>query len=189
MGLYTLILILLIIGIFVEVRKNKRVRYLNKQLQKEHTDTVLILENLVDGVIECDKNMTIRKANRAALGILRVASQDIIGKSFANTSAGSPNDQLMGKILYPEKKVSQGQDTLVDTINKNLQTSHKGTSVHRVEFPGDNGTELLVFSTAKTHPATREPLGYIKILRELNLSAKASQKQVLPSGQEQQATA
>jgi len=153
MGLYALITLLLIFTIVALALRIHRLSGGHKELQHNFDETSLILESLNDGLLECDTEMIVLRANHATEKILGLDVSQVVNKRIDPLNPGSPNEKILATVLFPPKDthVQDGQSYSYDVLLPSLQK------------------KLRIFTILKTNRGSKNITGFIKIIRDVSI--------------------
>jgi len=151
---YTLITLLLIIGIVSLAVRNRRLHTHVKQLAHEFDETSVILESLNDGLIECDRDMVIVRMNHPAEKLIGVEAASVVNRRLNDNVAQTPGEKVLSQVLHPPKDAATNR---TQSFNYDMYTD------------GDEPKKLRVYTIPKTDPSSKTLLGYIKIVRDVSI--------------------
>jgi len=156
---YTLITLLLILGIIAVGIRNQRLHRHVKQLAHEFDETSVILESLDDGLIECDRDMVIVRMNHPAERILGIEAASVVNRSFSDKATQTPTEKILVQVLNPPKEaVTQGTKSYSYDVFLPAPSAVEGDI-----------TKLRIYTIPKTDPSSKTLLGYIKIVRDVTI--------------------
>lgn len=164
MGTYTLIVVVLSILVLYLLYKANRWKATSIQEKTEKAQVSLLLENLNDGIIEYDGSMKVIRINNKATNLLGISAVDVVGKMIKPESANDIKISNLAKISYPAfgEKVKHDVET---KKSKNPKVITADTYDVMVGSP--NEKKIRVFTVAKVEKKSNEPVGFIKVIRDI----------------------
>lgn len=164
MGTYTLIVVILSLLVLYFLYKTHKWKALSVQEKTERAQISVLLENLNDGIIEYDGTMKVVRINNKAVNLLGISAVDVVGKVIKPEGASDIKIANLAKISYPAfgEKVKHETET---TQSKNPKVITADTYDVMVGSP--NEKKIRVFTVAKVEKKSNEPVGFIKVIRDI----------------------
>ena len=161
-GLYTLLSVVLVLWVIWLIAKNYRLKKQKTRIAHEFDDTSFILENLNDGLIELDTDLTIMRVNKTTENILGVEATEIVKRRIERNKTSTDLDKMLADILLPPDSVTKVQLRNPDTLGGTVYTHDV-----KISFPEER--KVRIFTIPKTDRKTKRLIGYVKIVRDVSI--------------------
>ncbi len=163
--MYTLIVVVLLFLAIISFYKQRKWKNTSQKEKLAKEQIATLLENLNDGLIEYDGGMKILRLNKNTETILGIVATDAVGKTVKPADAESLKIGNLAKVSYP----AFGSKVKHEAVETEPKKGGKVVTLETYDVVINTPAEkkVRVFTAAKVEKRSNEPVGFIKVIRDI----------------------